>query len=403
MSSGWSAITGFLCALVLSLTAGMTVRMTSGPNSNAAGTDESGAHPPNKPAKPGTARPETSENRGARLTQRVRSGDVAGWRAEVARWGEENPAAAWAHLWQTVSATWLAEHPDELLRIARHWADRDPDALKLALLELPRAFSPYSPHSLDPTPRLLVTLARVDPAAAIEVAQHLSGALTDQISPLLGDLTWEDPATASRLAAGLPPGEARNRSIRVVVDAWTGSDPNAALAFAQSQLDPRAYRSVVNDVLVGASKDDPAHVAPALASLPAGTFRAQWIDRLTTRWMTKDPDACAEWITRLPAGPDKERALRQAAMNLTEHDPQRSLDVARHMTSTTRQRDVVFLALSQLAKTDAAAAYAYAQQLPDEQTRRDALRLIQPPKGSADNPGVATEIKSPPLWEDASP
>lgn len=353
------------------------------------------------PPPPGSRRSRSAESGEARFVELLRAGEATAWRDELDWWGAEDPAAAWACLWKSIDVTWLANHPETVLRVARHWAALDPAALKVALLAVPPEFHEAAKGYHNPTSRLLMTLARVDPVAAFEVAREISGSLSDRVSPFLTEFSQEHPESASRLAARLPPGEARDRSVLAVAKVWAGLDPSAALAFAQSELAPRAYRGFLDSVLHRVASRDPGAIAPALTDLPEGKFRADWIDRLTATWMGKDAGACASWISQLPEGPDRERALRRVALDVAKRNPAEAIEIARGLSSTTRQRDVLFESLRLWAKQDSAAAMAYAQGLPDEQTRLDALRLLGVgATASPSVPGVETDMKVPSLFDD---
>lgn len=129
-------------------------------------------------------------------------------------------------------------------------------------------------------------LARTDPAAALALGNELTGEeraqflrraasgwaegdfdaawayaknLTDDRernevqAGMLRDLSRNDASAAAARLSELPAGDERNRTLGMVMGSWSMRDPQAALAWAQSQSDPELQTAAFNSIERAAS------------------------------------------------------------------------------------------------------------------------------------------------------
>jgi hypothetical protein len=164
-------------------------------------------------------------------------------------------------------------------------------------------------------------------------------------------LARDDPLTALSIAEGLPPGNERQQMLSVVATAYGRTNPDAALAWAQSLSPPSP--AIVANVLAGLARVDPdraidvffesaeasnqrgpgpfmalisngaldaAHTAKLADRLFATPNHGSTLQMLTQMWAQRQPHDAARWL--LAKGSAAPRtALGQAAMQLARTDP----------------------------------------------------------------------------------
>jgi hypothetical protein len=245
------------------------------------------------------------------------------------------------------------EIPDQTLRlelkasINRAWARTDPDALVNYVLEL-------DPEARNEALRsgALQAFALVDPQRALRAAEDIRGDLGTMIRrSALTSLARDDPLAAVSIAQALPPGNDREQMLSAVAASYGRTDPEGALAWAQSLSPPSP--SVVGNVLAGLARVDPdraidllfetmdltnqRNAAPFVTLLNNGVLDAEHTVKLADRllassnrgpvlqmvtqmWAQRQPHDAARWLlARGSAAP--RNALGQAAMQLARTDP----------------------------------------------------------------------------------
>ena len=101
-------------------------------------------------------------------------------------------------------------------------------------------------------------LAESDPAAAVKQAQKNGRIFSDPVAAALSEVTRHDPPSAIEQYEKLP--ESRSRAISAVSIAktWAATDPEAALAWARSDLRPTIRRMALLEIAAVTGGRDPA-------------------------------------------------------------------------------------------------------------------------------------------------
>jgi|GEM_PF-6085698 len=130
--------------------------------------------------------------------------------------------------------------------------------------------------------------AREHPAEALNALVSLpsSPERTDGLVRAAAQWAALDAARATGWAAGLPAGDLRERACTAIAIAMADHDPRAAADFVATQI------------------------ADGLSLRTAAVSVAQ-------RWAQQDPAAAREWADQFPAGPTREDALREIAVQQT--------------------------------------------------------------------------------------
>jgi hypothetical protein len=228
------------------------------------------------------------------------------------------------------------------------WARVDPQALVDYVL----ALAPEQRSETMRSGNVLQAFSLIEPQRALQAAESMQGELGVSIrrAALVG-LAREDPLAALGFAEGLPAGNEREQLLRSIATSYGRTDPDAALAWANSLRPPSP--SIVTSVLAGLARVDPNRAidlmfetlattggrdSQALVSLVSnGTLAAehtakiadrllamrgnrQQLQMLTQMWAQRQPYEAARWL--LAHGSDAPRAaLGQAAMQLARTDP----------------------------------------------------------------------------------
>lgn len=201
----------------------------------------------------------------------------------------------------------------------------------------------------------------------VKVIDQISATLTNTtvhnavIASVLQSVALVEPRVSLQQALDLT-GEARQFSLRTIIEVWATTDPQTALA-SVSILDSRSDRQTLQEAILRVwAKDDPQQLLNALASLPENLQQfgrevaliaiarnmpreavrlladlTDWelIDKLSkeiaTQWSELDAHAALEWVltNEFSSKVIQAETLMTVLANLTEHDPELAFKTAR--------------------------------------------------------------------------
>jgi hypothetical protein len=206
----------------------------------------------------------------------------------------------------------------------------------------------------------------VDPQRALRAAEGMPGELGAMMKrTALLTLSRDDPLGALSIAETLPAGYERDQMLSMIATSFGRTDPQAALAWAQS-LSPPSPSAVAN-VLAGLARVDPDRAIDlAFELLDTGNQRGS--GPFTSLMMNGALDAehTAKVADRLLAGPSNSRqALQMLTQQWAQREPH---DAARWLLAkgSAAPRTAFAQAAIYLARTDPAAATAYVDSVPLE-------------------------------------
>lgn len=108
--------------------------------------------------------------------------------------------------------------------------------------------------------------------------------------------------------------------------------------------------------------DGPDAIERAM-ELPAGRSQRRTVDVVFRRWAQQEPRLAADWALELPPGSTRNAALQSAAYELAAEDPERAVEIASQVTSTTHSSTMNSV-LGRWAEQDPEAALAYVDSMP---------------------------------------
>jgi hypothetical protein len=267
-------------------------------------------------------------------------------------WAQRDPEAGLrfaASLDQTSRATLGTE-------VIRHWAERN-----VAAAAAFAAAQPDLPFRSALAQGLVSAWGKKDPAAALAWSQeHLRGASrAEAIAGLIKSAAEKSLATASELVADMEPGAAQNLACASIFETWfkRGKDErNAAFEWLASLPDAQAQRAALGRLWNWASTD-PEGVRDFIAGPYGHLATSSLLHQLARREAAKNPEATMEWASglpadrgsdarnavlenwlgirpeaatayarKLPAGPERERAIRTVSQTLVSQSPQQAVE-----------------------------------------------------------------------------
>ncbi len=190
-------------------------------------------------------------------------------------------------------------------------------------------------------------------AAALAWSQeNLKGlARTDAITRVIALVAKEDLTTASQLASDMEPGTAQNRACVTIFQMWLGkgsAEHEAAFTWLESLPDPAPRAAAFEHFMWRDPEDARAFISgPHGALAPPGMIMQtghdlatkdpesamEWADSLDEKrvpwarravldtWLQIRPEAATDYARKLPAGPERESAVRTVTQTLGWQSP----------------------------------------------------------------------------------
>jgi len=224
-----------------------------------------------------------------------------------------------------------------------------------------------SAHDYDKMMQLLLTLAAIDPNAAIDYAlQHLKAPFQEKaLSAVLGVWAKADPQSAFNWVRTSK--SADTFLADAVLNDAAGAHPDMAWAFA-TQLgganpDEAAgyYVSAMNGMISAGNYVDAARLLGS-AVLPAKAQQSEYglAGLLAGEWAEYEPDQAAAWVLTLPEGGN---ARRQAVIALGQSwantDPQQAVNFATQLAPSPERMSMLTTAVSAWLSSNPAQANAW--------------------------------------------
>jgi hypothetical protein len=279
----------------------------------------------------------------------------------------ERIAAAWIERDVHGALAAAEEIADEEMRtgfrasVIRAWTRIDPDAVVDYVL------------GLDPERRLQTmrvggaaqAFALVDPQRALQAADGLPGEMGSMIRrAALMSLARDDPRAAINAIETVMTGDERQQLLTAIAASYGRTDPDAALAWAQS-LNPPAPNVVAN-VLSGLAREDPDRAIDLYIDLLDNNPNRPGVGVGFMPFLAGtalDGANTAKLADRLLATPNRGQALQMTIQQWTQRQPHEAIRwlVA---NGNTVPRSAFGQAASQLARNDPAAAIAYVDTVP---------------------------------------
>jgi hypothetical protein len=183
------------------------------------------------------------------------------------------------------------------------------------------------------------------------------------------------PRAIERLAA-VPAGEAREYSVRALVDVWTRLDFNAALAWAQQLSDAAMRTTALESVVNELATRDPIQAVELAQKLLGGAARGRAVSRAVQILTSTDPMRASELVGVLPPGDLQGMAAVSVAHALAQRDIDTALAWVKTLSVDYTRWTALNGVLTVWAQKDSAAAARYVLDMPPGQPLEFAARHL---------------------------
>ena len=177
-------------------------------------------------------------------------------------------------------------------------------------------------------------------------------------------LIQRDPSAAAGLALGLDPGLIREQMLRQIAQGWATQDSTAALAWAAGLTDAGERNSALADACVGLSQSNPAE-AINTARQYGVEDQGGFYENTVEQWAAGDTTAALAWVAQFPAGAGRDGMMARVAFVEAQVSPGDAADlVVKEIPPGPAQDEAAMSVLHQWALLDFAGALAWADQFP---------------------------------------
>ena len=239
--------------------------------------------------------------------------------------------------------------------VLRQWALDDPEALLAYVLDL-------SADEQDEAMRsgtLYAPLSALEPLRALEAAEALAGAAAAMVRrTALMQLAADDPLGALRHVESLPLGAERQQVLSTIAMTYGRLDPEAAIAWAQSQNAPE----LLSSVLSGVARVNADRAMDLLFSIPAG--EQQRVLQTLAMAGNLRGEQLAAIADRLLAQPNRGPALQMLTNSWAQRTPEEALRWL--LANNPSAASSISMASGNLARINPAAAIGYLDRIPTE-------------------------------------
>jgi len=173
-----------------------------------------------------------------------------------------------------------------------------------------------------------------------------------------------DPKSALSWAQGLHDTRFKNASISNIFDAWSATNPAAAVA-AIAQLPSKLREQVEYASIHNFAQLDPQGALAAMATMPHSIITGSYYAGIYRAWAGSDPTAAAASVINLPPSTYRSQSLAGVARGWAQQDPAAAMAWANSLPAGVTRTDALSAAIQAMGMQDPAAAADYAIKLPE--------------------------------------
>lgn len=191
--------------------------------------------------------------------------------------------------------------------------------------------------------------------------------------------TGNDPAAASRWAAGLTSAPEREDAIQAVAIAWASRDLDGTARWArQLPGDAERQRALIS-AAYEASRHAPVAALQLAADLPEGQPRNEMVLHAARQWAANDSKQALDWGQQIQDQTLRNQVLGAIITSWSETDPHAAADAAVSLLPPGRQQnDAVVGIVKRWKQQEPQLAAAWVAQFPKGSLRQTALESLNP-------------------------
>jgi hypothetical protein len=252
------------------------------------------------------------------------------------------------------------------------WAREDPQAAAAAISKIPPG------QSYESAMRAISSewSAKGGHAAVTAWLQSLPGSVGRSSALTATFTSWSaaDPTASTSILSSLKPDD-RRTAISGIAAGWGKNDPQAALRWSESLIDPAQQATAIRATLQAWADRSPEEAAGYAERLPTTISeedRKAVMRSVVSEWASNNTEAAARWVENLPSGGEKDSALGALANRIEDEDPEAALAWAGLISDEkARTRNMENVARSWMRYDKASATeWVKESKLPEENKKR---------------------------------
>jgi hypothetical protein len=242
---------------------------------------------------------------------------------------------------------------------------------------------PPSAASVQAAVRVASQWAEKNPQEAIAWAATLDSekARQDATAAALAQWADRDPEKAAGATGQIADENARRTAREKIAATWAEKSPAEAEKWAASLPEADRY-SALASVWNATATDDPGKAAASLAAaLPgaegiesATSGLAASASTIATAWVSQNPNAAADWATRLPEGKAREAAMGAVADQWAGTDTMAASTWINQLPQGRSRDEAAAKLIEKITPTDPAAAFTWAANIQDPDRQLQSLK-----------------------------
>ena len=235
---------------------------------------------------------------------------------------------------------------------------------------------------------LLSRLAELDPRPAATFAQSLADeALRDHgLKLVMESWTQSDPEAAATWLQGFER-PSRNGLLDEVIAGWSTARYDEALSWARDRADGSVKERALIHLSYRWLETDPRQAMEYAWKLQSATH--QLVTTLASEWARRDPQAAAGWAAQLPEGPPRAQVIASLTAAWAESSPRDAAVFAASLPAGETQTEAMVSAISGWARLDPPQAVQWAMLFPESGMRELAFTHVVPAWGERDAASAA--------------
>ncbi|MEM7385197.1 MAG: hypothetical protein AAF514_09660, partial [Verrucomicrobiota bacterium] len=317
----------------------------------------------------------------------------------IGQWTDQDPRAARA---------WAEDLPpgedrnSAMERVMQHLTYTNPAEAAALISE-----SGVTQGNLYQTAYTLANWIQKEPAAAKRWIENLDLSTTDRTQVYKNAVhQWAaaDAPAAAAFALSIEDEAGRDAALDSFVDGWGSQDPEAALEWAERELDGDLLRSTrlsLASHLVSRNVEKATAVYEATrADAPAGEVTGH-LSSLAESIGTQDPRAAASWLLEQPADLERQRAVQNLVDHWSRFDPMSASEFLGGLPAGAERDEAAEALINRINGSDPESAFHWASSIEDEDQRKNLLRRTLDRWKEKDEAAARQALDSTDLTEEA--
>ena len=190
---------------------------------------------------------------------------------------------------------------------------------------------------------------------------------------LLPRWAQSDPQGAMAYAQTIPNLQERQNAIGMVATGWAQKDPTGATAWAQQLPKGQLRDRVLSSVISAIAGSNPQAAFDLFQSSDLNGWQYMPAYNLFSTWAAQNPATAAAQAAKLTSGRQRQQAFQAIAAAWAQNDPQAAMTWANSLSNGQDKRNAISSIISGWAQSDVNGAMAWAKQLPEGQTKQQAV------------------------------